>query len=108
MPIHSKNKGKRGELEFSKLLTKHGFPASRGQQFKGTEDSPDVECESLSDWHFEVKFVERFQLYPALEQALEDAPNKKPVVAHRRKRKDWVVVLKAEDFLDLLNKIKGD
>ena len=106
MPIHSKNKGKRGELEASKELTKGGFPATRGQQFKGTEDSPDIDCPSLPDYHFEVKFIERFQLYPSLEQAQNDAPNKVPVVLHRKKRKDWIAILPLTDFLELLKQSK--
>ena len=102
MPIHSKNKGARGERELASVLTAAGFPARRGQQFKGTEESPDVECESLSDYHFECKFVEALRLYPALEQAMEDAPNKIPVVAHRKKRQEWVAILPLSNFLDLL------
>lgn len=102
MPIHSKNKGARGERELAEKLTDAGFPAWRGQQFKGTEDSPDVECPSLSDYHFECKFVERFQLYPSLQQAKDDAPNKIPVVVHRKKRQDWVAVLPLSELLRLL------
>lgn len=103
MPIHSKNKGKRGELEVAHFLTDRGFPARRGQQVKGTEDSPDVECIPLDDYHIEVKFTERFNLYAALNQAMEDAPGKIPLVIHRRKRQPWVAVLPLSDFLDLLN-----
>jgi Holliday junction resolvase len=43
MPINSIRKGKRIELECSKRLRELGFPdARRGQQYSGTEDSPDV------------------------------------------------------------------
>ena len=101
---HSRNKGKRGELEFAHFLTSRGFPARRGQQFSGSPDSPDVVCDSLSGFNFEVKRVERFRLYPALKQAQDDSGGKIPVVAHRMSRKDWVVILDAEDFLDLIEK----
>ena len=84
------------------VLTAAGFPARRGQQFKGTEESPDVECESLSDFHIECKFVEALRLYPALRQAMDDAPNKKPLVIHRKKREEWVTILPLTDFLELL------
>lgn len=100
--INSKRKGARGERELAAELTAAGFPARRGQQFKGTEESPDVECEPLSDFHFECKYTERLQLYPALRQAMEDAPNKKPIVAHRKKREDWVAILPLKDLLELL------
>src|SRR6056297_1054822 len=100
MPLHSKNKGGRGERQVAEILREHGFSAWRGQQFKGTEDSPDVECPDLSDFHIECKFVERFSLYPSMDQAQEDAPNKIPLVIHRRKRKPWVAVLPLSAFLD--------
>lgn len=99
--INSKRKGKVGELDLAHYLTGHGFEAKRGQQFKGTEDSPDVECERLNNlgWHIECKRTERFKLYEALEQAQKDSGNQKPMVWHRRNNKDWVVVLDGKDFL---------
>lgn len=99
----SRDKGKRGELEVAHLLTEAGFKARRGQQFKGGGDSPDVVCEALPGYHIEVKRVEAFALYPALEQAMADGHEKdKPLVFHRRNGKPWVVVLRAEDFLELV------
>lgn len=100
--MNSKQKGKRGELEFAHFLTERGFPARRGQQFKGGNDSPDVVCDDLSTFSFEVKRTERFRLYAALEQAEADAGvNQIPVVAHRMSRKKWVVIMDAEDWLSL-------
>jgi len=103
MPINSKRKGKSGELAVAHMLTDAGFPARRGQQVKGTEDSPDVECELLSDYHIEVKYTERFNLYAALAQAMGDAPNKIPLVIHRKKRQPWVAVLPLSDLLCILS-----
>jgi hypothetical protein len=97
----SKNKGKRGELELSHWLTKRGFPAHRGQQYKGSHDSPDVVCPSLPI-HIECKRSEVLRLYDALEQAQEDS-DLPGVVFHRRNHRDWLVVLDAADFLELLN-----
>lgn len=103
----SKSKGKRGELEFSKVLTAHGFPARRGQQFQGSPDSPDIVCESLKDFHFEVKRTETLSLYKALEQAAEDAGGLQiPVVAHRRSNKPWIITINAGDLLSLLRRLK--
>ena len=99
--INSKDKGKRGEREWAKFLTDNGFPARRGQQFKGTADSPDVEG-GIPFTHAEVKFTERLRLYEALEQSDTEADVKEvPYIAHRTKRKPWVVILYAEDFLDI-------
>ena len=99
--INSKDKGKRGEREFSHLSTRHGFPAYRGQQYSGSPGSPDVVCPLLSDFHFEIKRVERFNLYDALAQARRDAGDKIPIVAHRKNHCEWVVIMPAEYFFEM-------
>ncbi len=100
---NSRAKGVKGELEWSKFLRDHGFPARRGQQYSGNPDAPDVICDALSNILFEVKRVEQFHLYKAMEQASNDAGRDKiPVVAHRKNGEEWVVVMRAEDWLDLI------
>lgn len=102
---HSRNKGKRGELEFAGYLRNHGHEAIRGVQFKGGPDSPDVRCTTLPQVHFEVKRVESgtATLYKWLAQATKDAaPGKFPVVAHRTNGNAWVAILPMEDLLRLL------
>lgn len=104
MPINSKQKGAIGEREWAKFLTAHGFPAERGQQFKGGEDSPDVICRSLPI-HWEVKRVQKLNLYAAMQQAIRDSGEKtKPAVAHRRNREEWLITMRAEDVLELIKK----
>ena len=99
--VNSKRKGKVGELEWSKFLRDHGYEdARRGQQYKGGGDSPDVT--GLPGIHQEVKRVEQFSLYTALDQSKRDAADAEvPIVVHRRNRKPWVVVMDAEDFLKM-------
>ena len=99
----SKTKGKVGEREVAAFLRAYGFAdAKRGQQFAGGGDSPDVA--GLPGFHIEVKRCETFSLYAALEQAVGDAdPRKIPIVFHRRNTKPWTVILRADDFLYLLN-----
>ena len=104
----SRDKGKRGELQFAKFLTEHGFPAHRGRQYHGRDDAPDVVCPDLGSFHFEVKRVERFSLYDALEQATTDAAYSVPVVAHRRNGESWVIVMDAEDWIDLVKRGKEE
>lgn len=102
--INSREKGKRGEREFAKYLTHMGFPASRGQQFKGGPESPDVICPDLNYIHWEVKNTERLKLYDALKQSEKEAGTGEiPVVAHKRNREGWVVILRIDDFLELLD-----
>src|SRR5258707_11615791 len=93
--INSRQKGAVGEREFAELLRFHGYDARRGQQFSGGSDSPDVVCQPLKDFHFEVKRCEAGNLYKWLEQARRDAgyvegsrDSKLPVVVHRRNRED--------------------
>jgi len=101
MSASQKNKGKRGELELAHMLTDHGFPAHRGVQFSGGPDSPDVICESLP-FHFECKRTEHLRIHESMRQAIRDAGDMTPAVAHRRNRDDWLVTLKLSDLLELM------
>ena len=98
----SRRKGKRGELEFARLLTAEGFPAVRGQQHRGGPGSPDVIVPSLPGIHFEAKRCERLSLYDAVAQARRDAGGRVPVVAHRRNNFEWVAILRLGDLLAIL------
>jgi Holliday junction resolvase len=97
--MNSRTKGKRGELEWRDWLRANGCPdARRGQQFSGTNESPDV----VGGWpgtHAEVKRVEALNLYAAMEQACGDCGGSVPYVAHRRNGKPWLVTVKAEDLM---------
>lgn len=100
--MNSRQKGARGEREFAQYLRDRGYEARRGQQFSGSPDSPDVVCHDLP-FHLEVKRVERFNAYSAMEQAATDCgPEQTPMVVHKRNRKEWLVVLRADDFFDLI------
>lgn len=110
MGAKSKRKGANGERSLAQLLCDEGFPATRGVQYHGGEDSPDVRCPSLPWVHFECKRTERLNLYAALEQAKQDAwpspmpqgPVKFPVVAHRKNGEEWVAILRLVDLLQIL------
>lgn len=98
----SKTKGKVGEREVANLLKGHGIEAARGIQYCGGPDSPDV-VHSMQHVHIEVKRVEAFRLYDALDQASRDAHlDDMPVVFHRKSRHPWVVILDADDFIKLV------
>jgi L-lactate utilization protein LutC len=71
--------------------------ARRGQQYQGGEESPDVKAD-IADVHFEVKRRENFRLYEAIEQAVEDAGAKVPVVLHRTNRHPWVAIVRLDDL----------
>ena len=98
MGLFSRNKGKVGERELAhELSCVFGVTARRGVQFQGSPESPDVVVD-IPDLHIECKRAERFRLYEALEQAVEDAKEKLPVVLHRQNRKPWVVVVRLDDL----------
>lgn len=100
MAINSKKKGKNGEIEIAHILKAHGYDARRTQQFCGANGDADVV--GLPGVHIEVKRTETLSLYPALEQATQDAREDEiPVVFHRRNHKRWVVIMELENFLNM-------
>ena len=100
----SRNKGKVGERELAHELTRVlGVSARRGVQFRGSPDSPDVIAD-IPGIHIECKRTERFRLYEALEQAIEDAGANVPVVLHRQNRQPWVAVIRLDDLPTLIQK----
>lgn len=104
----SRDKGKRGEREVVGLLKKHGFDARRGQQFKGTKDSPDV-IHNMAGVFIEVKLRQAFNLHATMEQAEEEAGRgEDPVVFHRKDGKPWLVTMNAGGFLKLMKELYDD
>ena len=94
----SRDKGKTGEREAAACLRDLGFPgARRGVQYHGLEGEDVVGA--IPGAHCEVKRTERLTLYSAMEQAIADAGEAIPFLMHRRSRRPWLVVLRAEDLV---------
>lgn len=103
MAKSSRDKGKRGELEWCTVLRSNGFEAHRGVQYQGGPKSPDVVCPDLQFLHPEVKRVERLNIYDAIAQATRDAgADQYPYVAHRRNNHAWLVSMPLETFFFLV------
>lgn len=102
--INSKRKGSQGERDIAAILREHGYAdARRGQQYTGHNGDPDVI--GLPGFHLEVKRVERLNLDAAFEQSVRDAREGEiPLVVHRRNRKPWMVTIRLDDFLPMLDK----
>lgn len=121
---HSKNSraiGIRGELEARDLLREAGFEAIRGQQHRGTSDSPDVVCKEIQKKvHLEVKCVRGFTT-TLMQDAYMKAESEcqflqTPVLLHRERKKrgmlrhrreftgKWLVTVDARFFLWLLRR----
>lgn len=97
--MNSRQKGKRGELEFSRLCREHGYETRRGQQYCGANGDADVV--GLPGIHIEVKRVEKLNIEDAMAQARRDAKGKIPIVAHRRNNKVWKITMDAKDWFGL-------
>jgi Holliday junction resolvase len=100
--INSKAKGARGEREFSSFLRERGYSeARRGQQYSGIEGEDVI---GLPGFHIECKRVEKLNIHDAMNQSIRDAAEGQvSIVAHRKNRTEWLVTLRAEDFLKLID-----
>lgn len=102
---NSKRKGKCGELEAAKEVSRlFGVEARRGQQFAGGTDSPDIVAD-LPGVHLEVKRTEALRLWEALQQAQDDAGDKMPVVLHRSNKRPWVAIVRLDDLPQIVEKL---
>lgn len=102
---NSRAKGARGERELANILKERGYDARRGQQYSGI--SGDADVVGLDGIHIEAKRVERLNLYDAMEQSVRDArEGEVPTVFHRKDRKEWLVTMRLEDWLQLYEQNK--
>ena len=98
MPINSRAKGKRGELEIANILKEYGYDTRRGVQYNGSDGSPDVV--GLPCIHIEVKRVEALNLDKAMKQSIDDARDGEvPVVMHRKDRHPWLVTMRLDEWM---------
>ena len=103
----NKRKGKVFERECSKMIRARDFDCRRGQQFRGSKDSPDIVSDSLNEFHFECKFKQNLNLWDALEKCLEEAPGKMPTIIWKRDRKIPLVIMDFHDWMDIVQYAKG-
>jgi Holliday junction resolvase len=95
----SRAKGSRGELELARIIREHGFACERtGRNGRTSEDV----THDIPGVHLEAKRRESLALPAWLKQAEGDAaPGLVPVVAFRRSREPWRVVVPLDDWLRL-------
>lgn len=99
--MNSKQKGKRGELEWVAYCRQQGFECRRTSQYCGkTGDASDVI--GLPGIHQEVKRVEKLNIYDAMNQSIRDRKGfDLPIVAHRKNKCEWLVTMRADDWFFL-------
>lgn len=102
--INSIQKGKAGERELANKLKEYGYDTRRGQQYNGIEGDDVV---GLPGIHIECKRVERLNIDNAMEQSKRDAKGNIPVVMHRKNRKNWLVTIELDRFMELYGVWEG-
>ena len=106
----SKEKGKRGERYVVGQFKDYGYnTAHRTAQYKGnTGQAGDVE--GIDYIHAEVKFVEKLNLYNAMDQAINDSKitKKMPTVFHKKNNCILMVTMRFNDWIELYNSYYSD
>jgi hypothetical protein len=100
-PLNSRAKGRRGENEFVKAHLLEHWPQAKRNLDQFGDDKRD--CVEVAGIHFQVKRVEKLNIWAALDQAIsEAAPQDVPVVAFRRNRSAWFGALEMDELIPLL------
>ena len=107
--INSRAKGAAGERELANYLREQGWQkARRTAQYAGNPEggSGDVVCENFP-FHIEGKRCQALKPEEWMEQSKRDCPaGKIPAVFFRRNgRKEWLVVLTADDVCELARQL---
>jgi hypothetical protein len=108
MPIHSRNKGKNGELELCHVLKElFGWTARRSQQHCGNAGDADVVIEGMDGAFPEVKRVEKLSVVQAMGKAMEQCKGKTPLLFHRtnRSKAGWLLTIRLQDLMVLLEMV---
>lgn len=105
MAKFSRDKGKRGERLWAAYCRDHGYDGvRRAVQYCGSSGEA-ADCVGLPGVHQEVKFVERLNVWEAMEQSIRDSEaagqGDMPIVAHKKSRSAWLVTMRAADFFQL-------
>ena len=102
--MNRKQKGSRGERACRDVWKKHGYTeAHRSQQFSGKGESS-ADIEGISPYlHIECKVGYSYKtIYDFMDQAIRDAEKPKiPIVNCKMDRKEWLCVLRLDDFIEI-------
>ena len=102
--MNRKQKGSRGERACRDVWKKHGYEeAHRSQQYSGKGESS-ADLEGISELlHIEVKSGYSYKtIYDFLDQSIRDAKeNQIPIVTCKMDRKEWLCVLRLDDFIEI-------
>lgn len=112
MPINSKRKGSKFELEVAHLFRDWGYDAHRTAQYHGkTGQAADVQIDG-SGLHIECKNYKEIAVYKWYEQAVNDSKaagkGDIPIVVFKGNNKPPMVMLAFEDFIQMYNEFASD
>lgn len=97
--MNGRQKGARGEREWAQWLRDHGFAGADRSARIGKEGAEDV-IGGPDGTRAEVKRVEALNVNKAMEKVVSECCNGEvPYVAHRRNRGEWMVTMRAEDWI---------
>ena len=107
---YSKAKGARYERDLANKFKVVGFKdARRSVQYNGKQVEGQADIVGVPGLHIESKAVERLNIDQAYFQAYKDADAKViPIVAYKKQKKSWKVVLDLDDFLKIYSIYKKD
>lgn len=106
MPLNSRAKGKRVELEACAALRGIGCgQARRGRQYSGDPTAPDVV--GVPGIHLEIKGVQNLSIHAAMRQACDDCGDQPPVIMHKQNRGGWLITCRFDDWLRVSKALLG-
>lgn len=101
MPLNSRAKGKRGELEFIDLHLVEHWPHAKRNLDQFGDDKRD--CVEVAGIHWQIKRVEKLNFWKAFSQAKNEAAEFDiPILATRRNLSPWLCTLEADELIPLL------
>lgn len=102
MPINSRQKGKRGELELCHtLMSLFGWKVERSVQYNGNAGDADLIVQGFPDLFVESKRVQKLDLSKAMRVAKDQSKGKLPVICHRKNGEDWMITLPLDQLMRL-------
>ena len=107
----SKQKGARFELEIAHYFRDNGYPEACRTAQRAGKGNGKADVEGVPGLWIECKHQEKMQLYPWMNQAVRDCTAKNtgdiPVVVHKQNRKETLVTMSIDDFIQIYSASKS-
>lgn len=106
MVKNPKAKGNKAERQFSELLRDYGLDDTAKRNYSSGSGIQKSDVHNKLNYNIEVKHVEKLNIWKAIEQSQKDAEqtHTKPLIAFKKNRHDWWIVIPAWHWADLIRK----